>query len=106
MVDAIEQLRAQGVTSSGVVHRAHYSRVADRIASEAEAMAADAIILGSPRNRFLISLFSHGVAERTARLTPLPILLAPAPLRVPPMADFDLTDIARVQREREQTLSD
>ena len=43
---------------------------------------ADAIVFGSNRSRHLGRLFSPQVRERTTRLTSLPILTAPAPLRV------------------------
>ena len=55
--------------------------------------SADAIVLGSTRNRRLGRLFSGQVRERTTRLTALPVLTAPAPLKVtstPGSADWTL----------------
>ncbi|HXN59198.1 MAG TPA: hypothetical protein VN886_01985, partial [Acidimicrobiales bacterium] len=51
--------------------------------------AAGAIVLGSTRNRRLRRLFSAQVRERTTRLTSLPVLTAPAPLRVTPLGGSD-----------------
>ena len=44
--------------------------------------SADAVVLGSTRNRRLGRLFSAQVRERTTRLTSLPVLTAPSPLRI------------------------
>jgi hypothetical protein len=51
------------------------------VAAERE---AGAIVLGSTRRRRLGRMFSAQVRERTTRLTSLPVLVAPAPLRVTP----------------------
>jgi hypothetical protein len=55
--------------------------------------SADAIVLGSTRNRRLGRLFSPQVRERTTRLTALPVLTAPSPLKVTSPAEVgDWTD--------------
>jgi Universal stress protein family len=53
-----------------------------RIVAAAYERSADAIVLGSNRNRRLARLFSTRVRERTTRLSSLPVLTAPSPLQV------------------------
>jgi nucleotide-binding universal stress UspA family protein len=106
VIAAIRELRTQGVSASGCVHRAQYRRVADRIGSEAGSMGADAIVIGSPRPRRLGSLLTSGVATRIARLTPLPVLMAPAPLGVPSAVQFDLGETLAAGRTRAPTRSE
>ena len=85
--DAVLQLRccgvtATGVVATGVVATATCSAVAECIITEADRWSADAIVLGSARRRGLRRIASHGVRERVIRLSCLPVLTAPAPLKV------------------------
>lgn len=80
--ETVRQLADIGVRADGSVRVSSYRRVADRIVATANERGAGAIVLGSHRNRRLGRLFSAGVRERTTRLTTLPVLTAPAPLRV------------------------
>jgi nucleotide-binding universal stress UspA family protein len=80
--DAVQQLVDAGVRTSGSVRVSSYRKVPERIVSAALERSADAIVLGSTRNRRLGRLFSARVRERTTRLTALPVLTAPAPLKV------------------------
>ena len=85
--DAVLQLRSCGVTATGVVATgvvatATCFAVAECILAEATRWSADAIALGSARRRGLRRLASQGVRERVIRLGCLPVLTAPAPLRV------------------------
>ena len=85
--DAVLQLRSSGVTATGVVATgvvatATCFAVAECILAEAARWSADAIVLGSARRRGLRRLASQGVRERVIRLGCLPVLTAPAPLRV------------------------
>jgi nucleotide-binding universal stress UspA family protein len=79
---AVQQLAEAGVRASGSVRVSSYRNVPERIVSAAFERSADAIVLGSTRNRRLGRLFSARVRERTTRLTALPVLTAPAPLKV------------------------
>jgi nucleotide-binding universal stress UspA family protein len=79
---AVEALAESGVRAGGSVSVSPYRGVPSRIVAAALERSADAIVLGSTRNRRLGRLFSGQVRERTTRLTALPVLTAPAPLRV------------------------
>jgi nucleotide-binding universal stress UspA family protein len=85
--DALLQLRSCGVTATGALTTAACFSVADCIVAEADRWPADAIVLGSARRRGLRRLACQGVRERVVRSTCLPVLTAPAPLRV---ADAEL----------------
>ena len=85
--DAVLQLRCCGVTATGVmatgvVATATSFAVAECIIAEADRWSADAIVLGSARRRGLRRIASQGVRERVIRFSCLPVLTAPAPLRV------------------------
>ena len=79
---AVRQLADNGVRASGSVCVSSYRGVPGRIVATAAERSAGAIVLGSDRRRRLGRLFSAQVRERTTRLTSLPVLVAPAPLRV------------------------
>jgi len=78
----VAQLAESGVRASGSVCVSSYRGVPSRIVDVALERSADAIVLGSTRHRRLGRLFSGQVRERTTRLTALPVLTAPAPLKV------------------------
>lgn len=82
MTEALRRLAGAGVHADGSVCVASYRGVPGRIVTAATERAAGAIVLGSDRRRRLGRLFSAQVRERTTRLTSLPVLVAPAPLRV------------------------
>lgn len=79
---AVDQLRAAGVKATGEVALANVFSLAPRIAEAASRAGADAILLGSHRHRILPRLFGRGVRERVTRMTPLPVLTTPAPLKL------------------------
>jgi len=79
---AVDQLREAGVEATGEVALANVFTLAPRIAEAASKAGADAILLGSQRHRTLTHLFGRGVRERVTRMTPLPVLTAPAPLKL------------------------
>ena len=79
---AVEELRSNGVPATGQVLRAAYFDVALRIAEAADGWPADAIVVGSHRHRRFRRLAHQGVRERVIRLSALPVLTAPAPLKV------------------------
>ncbi|HWD52210.1 MAG TPA: universal stress protein [Acidimicrobiales bacterium] len=82
MERAVDQLRAAGVKATGEVALANVFTLAPRITEAASRSGADAILLGSRRHRTLPRLFGRGVRERVTRMTPLPVLTAPAPLKL------------------------
>jgi nucleotide-binding universal stress UspA family protein len=95
--DAVGELSANGVSAAGSVCLATYRHVPQRIVEVARERGAEAIVLGSNRHRRLHRAFSTHVRERTTRLTPLPVLTAPAPLR---LASVDIGDLhAQVEAE-------
>jgi nucleotide-binding universal stress UspA family protein len=79
---AVRQLAEAGVRAGGSVRVAAYRGVPLRIVEAAQDRRADAIVFGSNRSRHLGRLFSPQVRERTTRLTSLPVLTAPSPLKV------------------------
>ncbi len=79
---AVLELLLAGVAVSGHVCVASCCTIADRIAAEAVAWRADAIVAGSRRRRGWRRLGSHGVRDAVTRQTGLPVLTAPAPLEV------------------------
>jgi nucleotide-binding universal stress UspA family protein len=85
---AVRQLAEAGVRAAGSVCVSTYRGVPQRIVATALDRSADAIVLGSTRHRRLARVFSPQVRERTTRLTALPVLTAPSPLKVtsPPRA--------------------
>ena len=79
---AVTELLAADVRATGVVCTSTCFAVADRIVAEADRWAADAIVLGSHRRRGGRRLLGQGVRARITRLSQLPVLTAPAPLKV------------------------
>jgi nucleotide-binding universal stress UspA family protein len=82
VTDAVRQLADAGILAGGSVCVAPYRHVPERIVATARERDAGVIVLGSNRNRSLGRLFSAKVRERTTRLSSLPVLTAPAPLKV------------------------
>ncbi len=83
--DATLRFRCAWVTATGVarlIPTTTSRSVSESIADEARRWAADAIVLGSQRRRGLCRVTSRGVREQVTRLSCLPVLTAPAPLRV------------------------
>ena len=56
--------------------------IADRIAEAAKGWGADIIVLGSKRRRWFSRFGGAGLRERVTGITGLPVLTAPAPLRM------------------------
>lgn len=84
---AVRQLAEAGIHAGGSVRVSSYRGVPQQIVTAAQQRSADAIVLGSTRNRHLGRLFSARVRERTTRLSALPVLTAPAPLKVTSAAE-------------------
>ena len=82
VADAVMELLLAGIDVSGTACVTTSFGVADRIAAEAGAWRADAIVVGSRRHRGLRRLRGRRVREALTRRSPLPVLIAPAPLRV------------------------
>jgi nucleotide-binding universal stress UspA family protein len=79
---AVYQLLSAGVEASGIVALATCFSVSQRIVDEAHEWAADVIVLGSRRRGHLGRFLGNKVPEKVTRLSELPVLTAPAPLRV------------------------
>jgi nucleotide-binding universal stress UspA family protein len=106
VADAAVQLQAVEIEVSGTVCVSSYRDVARRIAEIAEGCSAEVILLGSRRRRHLGGLFSRRVRARTLRLSSLPVLTAPSPLRFSKKgARLELADAVTVLLEREATRS-
>ncbi|MFZ0249460.1 MAG: universal stress protein [Acidimicrobiales bacterium] len=82
VTQAVRQLAEGGVRAGGSVSVSSYRDVPHHIVASALQRSADAIVLGSTRARRLGRVFSGRVRERTTRLTALPVLTAPSPLKV------------------------
>ena len=77
-----QQLRDCDVKVTGSLARATCFQLHQVIAETAEARHSDAIVVGSRRRRGVRRIFGHGLRERVTGLSPLPVLVAPAPLEV------------------------
>jgi nucleotide-binding universal stress UspA family protein len=79
---AVGDLRREGVDADGVHHLANCFTIADRIAEAAQDWGADVIVFGSKRRRWLPRLGGAGLRERVTGISGLPVLVAPAPLKL------------------------
>ncbi len=79
---AVAELRDAGLDASGETALVNCFTLAPRIVEAAERFGADVIVLGSHRHRRFGRLLGRGVRERVIRITSLPVLTAPAPLRI------------------------
>jgi nucleotide-binding universal stress UspA family protein len=102
---AVDQLRAAGVEASGECVLANCFTLAPRIADAAVRAAADAILLGSQRHRRFTRLFGRGIRERVIRITPLPVLTAPSPLKLGGRRNGPDAEVRRLAQQVDSTLS-
>jgi nucleotide-binding universal stress UspA family protein len=79
---AVGYLRREGVVADGVHHLANCFTIADRIAEAAQDWGADVIVFGSKRRRWLPRFGGAGLRERVTGISGLPVLVAPAPLKL------------------------
>jgi nucleotide-binding universal stress UspA family protein len=79
---AVGSLRREGVAADGVHHLANCFTIADRIAEAAQDWGADVIVFGSRRRRWLPRFGGSGLRERVTGISGLPVLVAPAPLKL------------------------
>ena len=79
---AVGQLQAAGVEATGEYFTATMFDIASRVVRASEHFAADCLVLGSQRRRRVARLTGRGVRERLVRATALPVVTAPAPLKV------------------------
>jgi nucleotide-binding universal stress UspA family protein len=79
---AVGRLRREGIDADGVHHLANCFTIADRIADAAHDWGADVIVFGSKRRRWFLRLGGAGLRERVTALSGLPVLVAPAPLKL------------------------
>jgi universal stress protein A len=78
--EAAFALRLAGTSAEGLACSERSDRVAKRIVQEAFDSDSDAIVLGSRRLRGIDRLSRRGVREHVTRLSPLPVITAPAPM--------------------------
>jgi nucleotide-binding universal stress UspA family protein len=79
--EAVFSLRLAGVGAEGHACSVFEDHVAQRIVDESMNWLCDAIVLGTRRLRGVDRLSGRGVRERVLRLSPLPVMAAPTPLR-------------------------
>jgi nucleotide-binding universal stress UspA family protein len=72
-------LQRVGVSVSGVTRMDRTHQLADAIAREAAHFEADLIVLGLDRPRIAHRHFSKGIQEQLARVSTLPVMIAPSP---------------------------
>lgn len=78
---AVAEMQEAGVPAAGATYRTATFDVAAAICDLAVQCRADVIVLGSRRRRFG-ALPRRSMRDRVTRRTQLPVLLAPAPLKV------------------------
>lgn len=81
VAEALREMHAAGIDATGSTYRTTTFDVPAAICDLADQCRADAIIVGSRRHRFG-SILRRSTREGIARRTSLPVLTAPAPLRV------------------------
>jgi nucleotide-binding universal stress UspA family protein len=102
---AVDQLRAAGVEATGECALANCFTLAPRISDAAALAGADAIVMGSHRHRRFVRLFGRGIRERVTRITPLPVLTAPSPLKLGRRRRGPEAEVRRLARSVGSTLS-
>jgi nucleotide-binding universal stress UspA family protein len=80
---AVLQLLEQGIEATGSVSTTTTFTIGQVIAAAAQARRCDAVLVGSQRRSGRWHLFGRGTRERIIRHSTLPVLTAPAPLRIP-----------------------
>lgn len=81
VADALRDMHAAGVRATGVTYRTTTFDVPAAICDLADQVRADVIVLGSRRRR-RPAFLRRGLRDRISRRTSLPVVTAPAPLRV------------------------
>lgn len=81
VADALREMHAAGIEATGVTYRTTAFDLPSAICDLADQCRADAIVVGSRRRKFG-SFLRRGAREGIARRTSLPVLTAPAPLRI------------------------
>lgn len=80
--DAVRRLAGDGVDAYGLLTSAPQHRIAEQIVEQATAWDCDAVVLGSNRLRGIRRVGGSGVRERVVRASGLPVVVAPASLRL------------------------
>lgn len=97
---AVRQLRESAVDVTGSLARTSCFQVAQVVVDVARARRSDAIVMGSRRRRHIGRLLGHGTRERVTSLSPLPVLIAPAPLSLPRRRGWHAVDELSLLGER------
>jgi nucleotide-binding universal stress UspA family protein len=93
---AVGALRAAGIATEGSLYLTSCFGVDARITNAAHDWSADVIVLGSRRRRRFARMGGKGMRERVTSLTSLPVLTAPAPLKVGRDTPSDLGELPAV----------
>jgi nucleotide-binding universal stress UspA family protein len=101
---AVDQLGEAGVEASGEWTLANRFTLPSRIADAAARSGACAILFGSHRHRRVHRLIGRGVRERVTRITPLPVLTAPPPLRLGARRRGPMAEAHRLARHADSTM--
>jgi nucleotide-binding universal stress UspA family protein len=80
---AMAQMVEAGIEVTGSIASANLFDVARIIVDVAAQQHCDTIVMGSQRRRRFTRVLGRGTRERVVSLSPLPVIAAPAPLRVP-----------------------
>jgi nucleotide-binding universal stress UspA family protein len=100
--EAVLSLRQAGVSAGGRSVSAQQRLVAHRIAEEGLLMGSDAIVVGSQRLTGLRHISGRGgLRDRLLKLSALPVLVAPPPLRVSARGLRALPDAGGGERRHE-----
>jgi nucleotide-binding universal stress UspA family protein len=92
--NAVTSLRGADISTEGALYVASCFGISERIADSAHDWLADVIVLGSRRNRRFSRFVGKGIRDRVTVLTPLPVLTAPAPLKVATKMLPELSEMA------------
>ena len=79
---AVAALRGRRIGADGVHYLANCFTLPDRIAEAAHGWGADVIVFGSRRRRRWLRLRGAALRERVTAMSGLPVVTAPAPLKV------------------------
>jgi nucleotide-binding universal stress UspA family protein len=92
---AVAALRNGGIPTEGSLYLTTVFGVDARIVNAAHDWSADVIVLGSRRRHRFGRFGGKGMRDRVTRLTSLPVLTAPAPLKVTSGRLPALPDVSR-----------
>ncbi len=81
--DAVRLLAEEGLEATGSVAHSTCFTIGQVIAQLAHDHRSDLVVVGSRRRTRLAKVFGEGIRDRIIQYSTLPVLTAPAPMRVP-----------------------